>query len=115
MTVPAALERPGDQSAGDVTPPPLPPQVSPPLPQLEGPSHASVEESAKSVVLPTPDGGRVTIENNPKVIGHGRSEVTIRRLAPEEKSSRRFWKNVILWAGCVLLLLAVCYFLAQRG
>ena len=133
MTVPAAMGLPGDQTTSEVAPPPLPPEA-PPLPPLcppptapslpdlvlplsphERPSNPAVSSPAKSIVLPTPDGGTVMVADKPKVIGHGHNEVIIRRLAPEEKSSRRFWKNVILWAGCILLLLAVCYFLAHRG
>jgi hypothetical protein len=128
MTVPAAIGLPGDQTSSDVAPPPLLPDAPPlppsvrslpdlaiPLLPPERTSHPAVSAPAKSIVLPTPDGGTVRIEDRPKVIGHGRSEIIIRRLAPEEKSSRRFWKNVILWTGCILLLLAACYFLAHRG
>lgn len=134
MTVPAELGLSGNQITSEVAPPPLAPEAPPlptqcpppppalsltdvaiSLPPLERTSHSAVSAPIKSIVLPTPDGGTVRVEDKPKVIGRGHSEVIIRRLAPEEKSSRRFWKNVILWAGCILLLLAVCYFLAQRG
>ena len=76
---------------------------------------AAVGAPPKNIVVPAPDGGAVTVQERPKVILAGRREVTIRRLAPDEKSKRRFWKNAILWIGCVLLLLAVCYFLTRRG
>jgi hypothetical protein len=91
-------------------PPPLPAPLPSPLPSANGPVIAAIGPP-KNIAAPTPG---VMVQDRPKVIRTGRKEIAVRRLTADEKSERRFWKNVILWVVCVLLLLALCYFLAHR-
>jgi hypothetical protein len=58
------------------------------------------------IVLPTEDGGYVTLRDPVKTIGHGDEEIELRTLSPEEKARRKLKKNLILW-GFGLLLIAI--------
>jgi len=55
----------------------------------------------------------IAVKDAPKVIGSGDDEVEVRRLSPEEKARRRFRKSLILWTVCLLVLIAVFYFLTR--
>jgi hypothetical protein len=57
--------------------------------------------------VPTADGGFVTIRETARTIGEGDDEVEIKRLSAEEKSARRFRRNLILWGICLAILFGV--------
>lgn len=57
--------------------------------------------------VPTPDGGFVTIRETAKTIGEGDNEIELRRLSSEEKSARRFRRNLILCGICLAILFGV--------
>jgi DNA-directed RNA polymerase subunit RPC12/RpoP len=61
----------------------------------------------EAVALPTPDGGQVTIKDTPKTILSGDDEIELARLSREEKSRRRFRRNLILWGICLAILFGV--------
>jgi hypothetical protein len=58
------------------------------------------------IVLPTEDGGYVTLRDPVKTIGHGDEEIELRTLSPKEKARRKLKRNLILW-GFGLLLIAI--------
>jgi hypothetical protein len=66
---------------------------------------------AGAIVVPTPDGGFVTVQEKPKTIGYGDEEVEVRRVSPEEKARRRLRNNLIFGGFCLLIILAVVFFL----
>ncbi len=59
------------------------------------------------VVLPTADGGFVSVDESTKLVEFEGREVEIRRLSPEEKQRRRFVKNVIMAVLGILVLAVV--------
>lgn len=62
---------------------------------------------ANTIVVPTPEGGFVTIAETPKTVGEGEDVVEIRRLSSEEKAKRRFRKNLIFGGFCLAILIVV--------
>jgi hypothetical protein len=74
-----------------------------------------VKTAPGTAAIPTADGGYVTIHESPKVIGSGDDEIEVRRLAPEEKASRRLRKGLILWTICVAILAFVMWLFVRGG
>jgi hypothetical protein len=62
---------------------------------------------AGAIVVPTPEGGFVTVTETPKTIGEGDEEIELRRLTSEEKAKRRFLKNLLLGGFCLALIVIV--------
>jgi hypothetical protein len=89
------------QVLDDPPPPPFPP---PPFPSPPFPSPSA----ASSILIPTTDGGYVAVHEPMKTVGSGSLARQVRRLSPEERAHRRFWRNVILIVvGAVVLVTAL--------
>jgi hypothetical protein len=86
------------QAAGDQVALPAAPKKAPVVP-------ANVPAGA--IVVPTPEGGFVTVRETPKTIGHGEEEIEVRRLSSQEKAARRLRNNLIFGGVCLLILLLV--------
>ncbi len=68
-----------------------------PLPRAPG-------SGGSSVVLPTEDGGYVTVREPVKTIGRGDEAIELRTLSPEEKARRKLKKNLVLWGFGLLII-----------
>lgn len=84
-----------------------------PIPAAPQRTLQPVKTAPGTAIVPTADGGYVTVQESPKIIGSGDEEVEIRRLPPEEKARRRFRRGLILWTVCVLILLFVMWYFTQ--
>jgi hypothetical protein len=88
----------------------LPPGVSPSAASTtftpdDGSSQNKGPEG--TVVLPSPDGGFVTVKESVKTVEYGREEVELRKLTPEQKARRRLIRTLILVTFGLLFLSAV--------
>jgi hypothetical protein len=77
-----------------------------PIPASTSTRHSGAAATGSRIVLPTEDGGYVTLRDPVKTIGVGDEEVELRTLSPEEKARRKLKRNLILW-GFGLLLIAI--------
>jgi hypothetical protein len=68
---------------------------------------------SNAVAIPTAE-GYVTVRDKPKVIGEGMNEIELRRLSPEEKAARRFKRNLILGAFCLIVIFVVALILVWK-
>lgn len=69
--------------------------------------------SAQSILIPTEEGGYVTLREPVRTIGKGANEVELRTLSAEQKTKRRFKKNVITWFICTIILIGSVLILLQ--
>lgn len=93
----AASEETGPAVPGEQVPIPAAPESRPITANLP----------AGMAAVPTADGGFITIRETPRTIGEGDDEVELKRLSVEEKSARRFRRNLILWGICLVILFGV--------
>ncbi|MCH5376728.1 MAG: hypothetical protein JJ992_22410, partial [Planctomycetes bacterium] len=57
-----------------------------------------------AVILPTEDGRYVTVREPVKSVGRGDDAIELRSLSAEERTRRKFKKNLILWGfGLVII------------
>jgi hypothetical protein len=68
------------------------------------------------LVLPTPDGDYVTVENKQgvKTISSKGEEIEIRKLSPEERARRRRVKNAVMFTIAILLLAVVIFIMTRK-
>jgi predicted nucleic acid-binding Zn ribbon protein len=68
------------------------------------------------LVLPTPDGDYVTVENKEgvKTISDKGQEIEIRKLSPAERARRRRVKNIIMFTFAVVLLVVVVVIMTRK-
>ncbi len=88
------------------TPAPITKSGATPIPASARTRQSGAAATGSSIVLPTEDGGYVTLREPVKTIGHGDDEIELRTLSPEEKARRKLKRNLILW-GFGLLLIAI--------
>lgn len=88
------------------TPAPVSKSGATPVPASARTRQSGAAATGGPIVLPTEDGGYVTLRDPVKTIGHGDEEIELRTLSPEEKARRKLKRNLILW-GFGLLLIAV--------
>ena len=70
---------------------------------------------AKTILLPTEDGGQVALRDPVKTIRDGDEEIELRTLTPEEKARRRFWKNLFVWTFGLVMLAITLYVMFAMG
>ena len=80
-----------------------------PLPISNAPvpvSHSTADPrvAPETVMIPTDDGGYVTVREATKVVEFGGEEVELRRLTPEEKQRKRLIRNIFMAAFGLLFL-----------
>ena len=68
------------------------------------------------LVLPTPDGDYVTVENKEgvKTISTRGEEIEIRKLSPEERTRRRRVKNIVMFTLALLVLVVVIVIMTRK-
>jgi len=68
------------------------------------------------LVLPTPDGDYVMVENKEGVrtISSKGEEIEIRKLSPEERAHRRRVKNIIMFTFAIVLLAVVIFIMTRK-
>lgn len=88
------------------TPAPVNKPGATPVPASTRTRQSGSAATGNRIVLPTEDGGYVTLRDPVKTIGHGDEEIELRTLSPEEKTRRKLKRNLILW-GFGLLLIAI--------
>ncbi|MGI8981424.1 MAG: hypothetical protein ACR2FY_19530 [Pirellulaceae bacterium] len=87
------------------------------LPAAPPPAPKPIPASAPGrLVLPTPDGDYVTVENKEgvKTISDRGEEIEIRKLSPEERLRRRRAKNAVMFTIAILLLAVVIYIMTRK-
>lgn len=62
---------------------------------------------------PAPAQGLAALETTNRDTKPAAEEQEIKKLSNEEKSRRRFRRNIVIWTLCVLILFAVFYFMSQ--
>lgn len=88
---------------------PGPPGKQRPLP-LNGKASGPVVAPKGMVVIPSEDGTATVVpEKRTMTIGEGPYEKEIRILTPEERASRRFWRNVVFTVIGLFLLLGLLW------
>lgn len=55
-------------------------------------------------VIPTEDGGQVTLREPVKVVGHGTKAVELRRLSADEKAKRKTKRNILMLVICAAMM-----------
>jgi hypothetical protein len=65
--------------------------------------------------LPTADGRYTTVREVTKTVGYGHEEVELRRLSDEEKTRRRFIRNLILVVISLAIIGFTFYVMMPRG
>ena len=68
------------------------------------------------LVLPTPDGDYVTVENKEgvKTISDRGEEIEIRKLSPEERARRRRVKNIVMFTFAIIILAVVILLMSRK-
>ena len=97
---------PAAMSTEQVALPDAPPPAPRPMPAA----------AAGRLVVPTPDGDYVTVENKEgvKTISDRGEEIEIRKLSPEERRRRRRVKNVVMFTLAILVLVVVIVLMTQK-
>jgi hypothetical protein len=103
---PGALADPAAVPTEQVALPDAPPPAPKPVP-VAGPGR---------IVVPTPDGDFVTVENKEgvKTITDRGEEIEIRKLSPEERLRRRRVKNFVMFTFAMILLGVVIFIFLRR-
>lgn len=72
--------------------------------------------AAGQLVVRTPDGDYVTVENKEgvKTISSQGEEIEIRKLSPEERARRRRVKNIVMFTFAIVLLLIVIVIMTRK-
>lgn len=87
------------------------------LPDAPAPAPRPIPTSGPGqLVLPTPDGDYVTVENKEGVktiTDHG-AEIEIRKLSPAERARRRRVKNIVMFTFAIVLLVVVILIMTRR-
>lgn len=91
-------------AAGDEVPLPAAPKRSP-IRHLNAPAGA--------IVVPTPDGGFVSVRETPKTVGEGDDALELKRLSADERAKRRLRNNLIFGAFCLLILFVVLFIMLR--
>ena len=96
-----------------------PPLVSTPTP-LPGASALPLTNAApiepspvREFVIPTLDGGQTVIQDTGKMAVSGAKRRRLRNLTSEEKSTRRWIKNVIVAGSCGIVLVVLLWWLLR--
>ena len=55
-------------------------------------------------IIPTEDGGEVTLREPVKVVGHGTKAVELRRLSADEKAKRKTKRNILMLVICAAMM-----------
>ena len=87
------------------------------LPDAPPPAPKPMPAAAPGrLVLPTPDGDYVTVENKEgvKTISSKGEEIEIRKLSPEERARRRRVKNAVMFTIAILLLAVVIFIMTRK-
>jgi hypothetical protein len=87
------------------------------LPDAPPPAPKPMPAAAPGrLVVPTPDGDYVTVENKEgvKTISSKGEEIEIRKLSPEERARRRRVKNAVMFTIGILLLAVVIFFMTRK-
>jgi hypothetical protein len=67
------------------------------------------------LVIPTEDGGFVTLREPVKTVGDGDEEIELRTLPPEERERKKQKKNLIIWAVGLVVIAVTLYALLAMG
>ena len=89
------------------------PQTQVPLPGAPQPAPATSNDG--SILIQTEDGQQVALRDPVKTVGHGDDERELRPLTPEEKTKRRFVRNIAFWVVCAIILLATLVIMMVIG
>lgn len=87
------------------------------LPEAPAPAPRPIPAAAPGrVVLPTPDGDFVTVEDKQgvKTISDRGEEIEIRKLSPAERARRRRVKNILMFTLAVVLLVVVILIMTRN-
>ena len=103
---PGAPFDPAAMSTEQVVLPDAPPPAPRPMPAA----------ATGRLIVPTPDGDYVTVENKEgvKTISDRGEEIEIRKLSPEERLRRRRVKNAVMFTLAILLLAVVIYIMTRK-
>jgi hypothetical protein len=115
--VPVSSTNPVSASAASLLPPgaaPVPTHAAPTRPAAVTFGHES-KPLHQPVIIPTEDGGFVSIREPVKVIGDGDEAIELRPLTPEEKARRKFRKNLLLWGFGLAMMFVVMLILLTMG
>lgn len=64
----------------------------------------SRESEDSGFIIPTEDGGQVTLREPVKVVGHGAKAVELRRLSADEKAKRKTKRNILMLVICAAMM-----------
>ena len=103
----------GAASGGTTTPGRTPVPIS----STSGATVAARRPSGEggSLVIPTEDGGFVTLRDPVKTVGDGDEMIELQSLPPEEREKRKLKKNLIIWGVGFVVIGVTLYILLAMG